>query len=194
MSLAWAIFLHFFGLKAIKIVFAGCCCCKHRHPIVKSQPSSCKWHALFQHTRSKSSNEQSKIQLKSKISFGYLERVTSQIVFTKTLCIRFYLKTKQNFSFCNRVDTRPGRKERTAEHYTIFKSQEGVKLCSLECYTLEIQYSTIHKYVSIYHSLVPEHLRSIVTTTDKAHLEPNLPLACGPRRMNGSFFTFPSKS
>ena len=61
--------------------------------------------------------------------------------------IRFYLKTQQNFSFCNRVDTRPGRKERTAEHYTIFKSQEGVKLCSLECYTLEIQYSTIHKYV-----------------------------------------------
>ena len=34
--LAWAIFLHFFGLKAIQIVFAGCCCCKHRHPIVKS--------------------------------------------------------------------------------------------------------------------------------------------------------------
>ena len=29
-------FSAFFGLKAIQIVFAGCCCCKHRHPIVKS--------------------------------------------------------------------------------------------------------------------------------------------------------------
>ena len=108
--------------------------------------------------------------------------------------IRFYLKTKQNFSFCNRVDARPGRKERTAEHYTIFKSQEGVKLCSLECYTLEILFYHIHsKCTSRHHCLVPEHLRSIVTTTDKAHLEPNLPLASAHyilcSRMNGSFFS-----
>ena len=39
-----------------------------------------------------------------------------------------------------------GRKEQLSIIHTIFKSQEGVKLCSLECYTLEILFYHIQVY------------------------------------------------
>ena len=78
----------------------------------------------------------------------------------------------------------------------VVMSQEGVRTYNEEVFRILadcIGFENNNK-ACFQLSLKPEHLRSIVTTTDKAHLEPNLPLACGPRRMNGSFFTFPSKS